>query len=76
MHWFFIGIIVENQWKISKKSNIGKRDTLSNLVSQKLKIQGWKVIFVLPMLVNYVIVQHWKQRNPMLEGYMLYYQVW
>ena len=37
MHWFFIGIIVENQWKISKKSNIGKRDTLSNLGKSKTK---------------------------------------
>ena len=37
MHWFFIGIIVENRWKISKKSIIGKRDTLSNLGKSQTK---------------------------------------
>ena len=96
MHWFFIGIIVENQWKISKKSNIGKRDTLSNLGKSKTKnprLEGHfcitnvgklcnsptleteksnvgRLYVILPSLVIYVIFQHWKHRNPRLEGHI------
>ena len=96
MHWFFIGIIVENRWKISKKSNIGKRDTLSNLGKSKTKnprLEGHfcitnvgklcnsptleteksnvgRLYVILPSLVIYVIFQHWKHRNPRLEGHI------
>ena len=46
------------------------------LASQKIKIQGWNVIFVLPMLATYVIVQHRKSKIPRLEGHILDSQVW
>ena len=41
------------------------------VASQKIKIQGWNVIFVLPMLVTYVIVQHRKCKIPRLEGHFM-----
>ena len=58
-----------------KTPTLDKEIDLPILASRKIKIQGWNVIFVLPMLVNYVIVQHRKCKIPRLEGHILDYQV-
>ena len=69
IYWYNIG-------KSMKTPTLDKEIHFPTLASQKIKIQGWNVIFVLPMLVTYVIVQHRKIKIPRLEGHILDYQVW
>ena len=59
-----------------KTPTLDKEIHFPTLASAKIKIQGGNVIFVLPMLVTYVIVQHRKCKIPRLEGHILDYQVW
>ena len=69
IYWYNIG-------KAMKTPTLDKEIHFPTLASQKIKIQGWNVIFVLSMLVTYVIVQHRKSKIPRLEGHILDYQVW
>ena len=69
IYWYNIG-------KSMKTPTLDKEIHFPTLASQKIKIQGWNVIFVLPMLVTYVIVQHRKSKIPRLKGHISDYQVW
>ena len=77
--WKCIGYWLVLYWKNNGKSTktptLDKEIHFPTLVSQKLKTQGWKVIFALPSLVIYEKVQHGKHKTPRLEGHILYYQV-
>ena len=57
-YWKIIGIILDIYWKFNRNTNIGKRDTLTNIGKSFIVFQGWNSIFNLPRLVNALKHQH------------------